>query len=341
LFEWLGLYDAQGGLAQLLSGLEFANARPERIHYGVFGVHPQSVGDVLRWGRYYPRDHLHELLLSDAFQTGLIPLFLRAFPEKRRLIFVHIPKCAGTDLTFHVRARHPALDRSLTDPNWTSKPAMLRRIARVVAYVHNADSIFVHGHINLADHVAADVIRPTDRVFTVIRDPLVAAISQINYILTRLDEDIAAGQWRPDTSGWLQALDLGAAPKQMSDELVTRVTRAALRNEGLSVPNSLCLWLGGGGAQRVVERLASYDVEVTDVERYNAWLRMAWGINATTRWNKSKQFISVQTLTTDDVARLNGITQDDQRLYRAVKDMLTATGKLSLTGEDLRDAIVA
>jgi hypothetical protein len=249
---------------------------------------------------------------------------------------VHIPKCAGTDLSFHFRARHASLDRSLTDPSWTSKPAMLRRIARVVAHARNADSIFVHGHINLADHIAADVIRPTDRAFTVIRDPLAAAISQINYVLTRFDEDIAAGQLRPDTSTWSQMMALGPAPAQLSDDFIKRVTRTVLRNQDMTVPNSLCHWLGAGGAQAVVERLATYDVEITDVDRYNGWLRAAWGVDAKTRWNESKKFISLQNLATDDVAYLNDITRDDQRLYRTVERRLTATGKLSLTGDDLR-----
>jgi hypothetical protein len=341
LFEWLCLFEEQGGLTQLLSRLAFAGQRPEQIHYSVFGTLPRSVENALRWGRYYPRDHLNELLLSDDFQIALIPLLLRAFPEKRRLIFVHIPKCAGTDLTFHFRARHASLDRSLTDPSWTTKPAMLRRIARVVTHVHATDSIFVHGHINLADHIAANVIRPTDHVFTVIRDPLAAAISQINYILTRFDEDIIAGQLRPDTREWARAMDLGASPERMSGEFVKRVTRAALRAETLTVPNSFCQWLGGGGAQRVVERLATYDVEVTDVERYNDWLRATWGIDAATRWNASKKFISLQDLATEDVTSLNGITRDDQRLYRTVERLLTKSGKLSLTGEDLRGVDVA
>lgn len=341
LFDWLGLYDQPGGLAQLLSRLEFGGERPQHTHYAVFGTHPELVEEVLRWGSYYPRDHLHELLLSEAFQTGLIALFLRAFPEKRRLIFVHIPKCAGTDLTFHFRARHPSLEHSLTDPNWTSKPAMLRRIARVVAHVHTSDSIFVHGHINLRDHIAADIIRPTDRIFTVIRDPLAAAISQINYILTRFEQDMAAGQLRPDTREWSQIMDLGATPERMSNAFVRRVTRAALRDTTLTVPNALCRWLGGGGAQRVVERLSSYDVEVTDVERYNGWLRAAWGIDVATRWNESKKFISIQDLATDDVAHLNEVTRDDQRLYRTVERIMTAGGKLSLSGEDLRGVSVA
>jgi hypothetical protein len=341
LFEWLGLYDEQGGLAQLLSRLEFANERPEQIHYAVFGTHPQTLDDVLRWGRYYPRDHLSEMLLSEAFQVGLVPLFLRAFPEKRRLIFVHIPKCAGTDLSFHFRARHASIDRYLTDPAWTSKPDMLRRIARVVAHVRTSDSIFVHGHINLADHIAADVIRPTDRVFTVIRDPVMAAISQINYVLTRFDEDIASGQLRPDTAEWSRALNLGTAPTVVSAAFVKRVTSAALRNEDMIVPNSLCLWLGAGGAQAVVDRLATYDVEVTDVARYNPWLRAAWKIDAQTRWNKSKKFVSLQELPTDDVGHLNSITREDQRLYRSIEGLLTASGKLSLTGDDLRRVVVA
>jgi hypothetical protein len=340
MFDWLGLYDEQGGLAQLLSRLEFGGQRPEGVHFAVFGAHPKSVEDVLRWGAYYPRDHLHELLLSDDFQTGLIPLFLRAFPEKRRLIFVHIPKCAGTDLTFHFRGRHPSLDRSLTAPDWTSKPAMLRRIARVVAHVRTADSIFVHGHINLADHIDTGIIRPTDRAFTVIRDPLAAAISQINYILTRFEQDISTGQLRPDTRQWSQTMDLGAVPERVSDAFVRHVTHAALRDVTLTVPNALCRWLGDGGAQHVVERLASHDIEVTDVERYNAWLRAAWGIEATTRWNESKKFISIQDLATDDLGHLSEVTRDDQRLYRTVEGILTASGKLSLHGDDLRGASI-
>jgi hypothetical protein len=341
MFEWLGLHDGAGGLQQLLNRIEFTGQRPEQVYYSVFGTYPDSVEDVLRWGTYYPRDHLQELLLSDRFQTSLIQLFLRAFPEKRRLIFVHIPKCAGTDLTYHFRARYPSLDRTLTDPEWFTKADMLRRLARVAGHVRVSDSIFVHGHINLADYLGASLVRPTDHVFTILRDPLAVAISQINYILTRFDEDIAAGQLRPDTSGWAAMMDLGEMPGSMSDDFVRRVARSALRNEDLTVPNSLCLWLGGGGAQRVADRLATYDVEVTDIARYNEWLRREWGIDAQTRWNESKKFISVQTMSADDITYLNGITRDDQKLFQAVDKVLSATGKLSLGAEELRGIIAA
>jgi hypothetical protein len=314
--------------------------RPERTHYAVFGAHPDSVAEVLRWGAYYPRDHLHELLLSDAFQTGLIPLFLRAFPEKRRLIFVHFPECTETDLGFHFRACHPSLDRSLTDPEWMPKSAMLRRIARVVAHVHTADSIFVHGHINLADHIAADIIRPTDRVFTIIRDPLAAAISQINYVRTWFEEDIVAGALRPDTAEWSRAMDMGPTPARMSEIFIDRLTSAALHSERIMMSNWQCIWLGGESTQAVVDRLATNHVEVTEVNRYNAWLHATWGIEAKTRWNASKKFIALQDLTRDDLGYVVGITEEDQRLYGTIERLLTSTGKLSLRGGGLRGVIV-
>ena len=91
------------------------------------------------------------------------------------------------------------------------------------------------------------------------------------------------------------------SPTEVSAAFVKRVTSAALRIEDLIVPNALCLWLGGGGAQAVVDRLATYDVEVTDVARYNPWLRAAWRSTPRRRWNKSKKFVSLQELPTDDV----------------------------------------
>jgi hypothetical protein len=253
---------------------------------------------------------------------------------------VHIPKCAGTDLTFHFRARFPSLDRSLTDPQWTAKPAMLQRIARVVAHLHGSDRVFVHGHINLADHIAAGVIRPSDRAFTILRDPLQVAISQINYVLTRFDEDMTTGKFRPDTKEWADVLELGTLPARMSEAFIRRLTGAALRHEDLVLPNTIGSWLGGEGAQPVVDRLARFNVEVTDTSRYNAWLAQAWGIDAPTRWNASKAFVTSDSLSRDDLMHLNSITGEDRRIYRAYQTIVAASGRLSVSGEELRGVVV-
>ena len=53
--------------------------------------------------------------MSAAFQQEVLTLLLNAFPEKRRLLFVHIPKCAGSDLSHHLMTRYPSIDQRLME----------------------------------------------------------------------------------------------------------------------------------------------------------------------------------------------------------------------------------
>jgi hypothetical protein len=126
----------------------------------------------------------------------------------------------------------------------------------------------------------------------------------------------------------------------MSEIFIDRLTSAALHSERIMVPNWQCIWLGGESTQAVVDRLATNHVEVTEVNRYNAWLHATWGIEAKTRWNASKKFIALQDLTRDDLGYVVGITEEDQRLYGTIERLLTSTGKLSSRGGDLRGVIV-
>jgi hypothetical protein len=178
-------------------------------------------------------------------------------------------------------------------------------------------------------------------VFTVLRGPLAIAISQINYVLTRFNHDIAVGKASPDTMEWSRVMELGPLPARMSDDFIRRVTRAVLRNEALLQPNPLGTWLGGDGSQAVLDRIVRFNVELTDIDRYNRWLKEAWGIIAETRWNESTKFISLENLSPDDIAHLNKITAEDRRLYRVIEDTFEATGKLVLNADDLRGKIVA
>src|SRR5690242_17543729 len=129
LFELLAYYDQHAGLYPLLSRLDIgADLRQQHIHYGVLGTWPdRSVPSPQ--GQYFPRDHINQLLLCDAFQNGLIPRLAAAYADKRRLIFVHIPKCAGTDLSNKLKTRYPWLDHNVMDAGWTSKHAMLRHLS--------------------------------------------------------------------------------------------------------------------------------------------------------------------------------------------------------------------
>ena len=96
LIEAFALLDDQAGGYDLLSRFDLEQITPRQAHYMVFGStnSPPTARDVA--DRYSARDDINDLLHSEAFQTNLIPLILKAFAEKQRIIFVHVPKCAGT-----------------------------------------------------------------------------------------------------------------------------------------------------------------------------------------------------------------------------------------------------
>ena len=144
---------------------------------------------------------MHRQLLSGEFQTDLIRLFLRAFPEKRRLIFVHVPKCAGTDLSANMMKRWPYLHQQMTQSHWLGREDLFKAISRLVLNLRFFDQLFITGHSSLRYYTSHELIRPFDRVFTILRDPIQIAVSQINYVITRILADARARTFSPDTRG--------------------------------------------------------------------------------------------------------------------------------------------
>ncbi len=78
-----------------------------------------------------------------------MPRLLCAYEDKRRLIFIHIPKCAGTDLSNKLKTRFPWIDFNIMDPDWTTKDAMLRHLSRLATQIRLPNSIYLCGHAGL------------------------------------------------------------------------------------------------------------------------------------------------------------------------------------------------
>lgn len=118
-FRLFPFFDRSYGLSDLLARLDFTARQPRNVCYAVFGALP-TPGDLNEFAAngYAPRDHLNQLLMSAAFQQEVLTLLLNAFPEKRRLLFVHIPKCAGSDLSHHLMTRYPSIDQRLMEERW-------------------------------------------------------------------------------------------------------------------------------------------------------------------------------------------------------------------------------
>ena len=117
-FNLLSLYNRAHGLYTLFRQVDFAGSSARQVAYAALGGPvPTEFKIPPNWTPDAARDLLNELLLSRFFQKDILRLFLEAFPEKRRLLFVHIPKCAGSDLSHHLVGRYPSIAEQLRDLN--------------------------------------------------------------------------------------------------------------------------------------------------------------------------------------------------------------------------------
>jgi hypothetical protein len=333
LFETLSLYSPYGELYDLLAQINYDGCDFRNVFFSTFGRLPgslESAGTL---------DDLNELLLSSDFQSNVLRIFLEAYPEKRRLLFVHIPKCAGSDLSANLATKYPSISWQITQPEWTSKQELFCCLRDIVLRLRLSDAIFVRGHIPLPYYSRLNLIRPGDEVFTILREPLEIIISRINYVLTRFQRNEGKVDPDPDVKDWLQSLGLSSVPASLTVELARRFAERMIYNESIVTRNPLCNWLGGGAATAVLKRLALNRVEVTDTARYQAWLHKKWAIKSKSRENASEQFVTSDFLNPEDLTYVKNICEEDIKLYRAVCDRLSSHSTTSIQGDELLEVI--
>jgi hypothetical protein len=328
-FRLLGLLDEAQGLYNLVAQCDWTDRRPDQVVYGVMGRQADAVAGH-DWDAGRARDLAHETLIAPAFQRAVRDLLLAAFPEKSRRFFIHVPKCAGTDLSAHLAARFPAIHQSLGDPAYTPRAALFRSLAALVRLLPWFDFILVHGHINLGDVLESGLLRPTDTMFTTLRPPIDIALSQTNYILTRILRDAERGAFGPDSRDWLAALGLEVGPGDVSRTMLMDLRLPLLRDTAINQPDTICTWLGGGAADAVTDRLVRLGAEVTTTRHYSAWLVRRWGITARTRRNESDPFLTREELAPADLDHLHDITVEDRRRYEGVEKRIIDAGAVSV-----------
>jgi hypothetical protein len=336
LFELFILLEQQHGIHQLLQRLEVQGWTAQDAHYAVFGA-----SENLRTDSYIASscvgDYLNKLLFSDEFQRSVISSLLSAYAEKRRLIFIHIPKCAGTDLTAHMQIRYPTIDSLLAKPERIDKEHLFKSLCEFVKLTKFSDSIYLRGHLRLNYYLENQLARSQDRVFSILRDPIEIAVSRVNYVIMRMRQDFDRQRVECDTQEWLEWLGIEAMPDELSDEFVAQVCRQAFHCPRIVFPNLICHWLGGGDAKAVLERLAQHGVELTDTARYHRWLVESWGVRNFTRQNVSSKVITVAGLNTDEQDYLRECYCEDLKVYAALQRGLNASGGSSINGSELLD----
>ncbi len=320
------LYDAGRGLSSLTSQIDFSGVTRRQIYFNTLGRAPGPAVAV-DGPDFNPRDATTLALHGDEFQMRLREIVLNAFPDKRRLIFVHIPKCAGTDMQTTLERHYPSLNQHLCQPDVTSRPVLFEHLQKFAVGVALADSIAVCGHQSLRWYLDRALVRFEDDVFTFVRHPRDILYSYVSFILTRAVAN--AGNERRDVAHWLSEIGLESLEPNPSAAYLAKVGRLLLRKRK---PNIVCNYLGTGTAESAFVAMRQSDIEVTDTARYSAWRQRRFGFEPAQRVNPSKPLFTPEIATKADRALIEEMIAEDMIVYEAVQDRLRAQDGLSVRG---------
>ena len=321
-----GLYEAEKGLPSLLSHFDFTGVTRRQIFHNTLARAP-GASAAADGPRFNPRAVMSQTLQCNEFQTRLREIVLGAFPEKRRRIFIHIPKCAGTDLEVTLSRRFPSLHLHLTLSEITTKPMLFEHLQRMAVGLGLSDSISLCGHVPLNWYVQRNLLRFEDDVFTSVRDPRSIVYSYVSFVLTRIVDNI--GVPRRDVTNWLA--DIGAEPLDSPPtpayvaELGSRLLRTVSRN-------LICNYLGDKTAASAFEGMVMSDIEITDMTRYSEWRRSKFSFEPPRRVNPSKPLFTPETASKEDRELIEEMVSEDVIVYDAIQEKLRAQDGLSIRG---------
>jgi hypothetical protein len=331
--EQVASYDDSAGEDAFLGRYDFTDVTPHRIYSSLLARLPESALAAAMPDDYSPREHVRQVLRSAEFQHHLIERVLGAFPEKRRLLFVHVPKCAGSDLASHLMRAHPYMGQMDQESIFVPAEKLLWRLQLLMSALAGRDTIAVLGHIGLSWLLSRQLVRHDDAVFSIVREPLEMAISKVNFVMTLLLSQQADPP--PYLQAWMRQLGLERVPDALSEADARRYAIQLLQDPMVVPPDNLCRFLGRGDAESALDLCASSNIELTTVTRYPQWLQQRWGIASTTRLNESRKFVTRADLSASELDYLHGITQQDRLFYQRVESRLASSGRISVLGTQL------
>ena len=332
-------YRPEVGLEPIFQQAEGEQWTTRQIFYAVHGRRPDGLNAALNRSDNSPYKIFTAAIYSDEFRKQHPPRILRDYPEKKRIFFVHIPKSAGSDLASHLTSRYPTLNTRLCQKEWATNEEFLQAMKDFWLEAEHNDTIFVTGHNHLALYENWNVLRLDDRIFTVLREPVLQVISQVNYVLTRIFS--ANNPPDPDTRGWRKLFGVEDMGIEASREEVLKLARRVLKDPGVTGGNIACAFLGGGSYEKAVERLAIHDVEVVDLSTYERWCRERWGITHSRRVNESKKYVALADFSAAEHDYIRETTRLDRQLHDDLLRALRESGTASVSGLTMARSSVA
>jgi hypothetical protein len=333
LVQAFAMYEPAKGLDSVLDRLSFEGITRRQVYNAVLARGPENIKSAVTGPNYNPRVHMAKSLASEEFQARIRELILNAFPEKRRLIFIHIAKCAGTDLLNTLQRQYPYLHHHLALKNITSAPELFDALREFATLVNLSDAIAISGHVPLRWYLERKLVRYEDDLFATVREPRELLYSFISFILTRLV--VYQGTKRGDTTNWLSHIGMTEIERNPSPGYLVELGGRLLRAPAVTTPNMLCVNLGRGKLDTAIETIVTTDIELTDTSRYSAWRKQKFGFEPAKRINPSQALFTPQSATKADRQVIEDMVGEDTPLYEKIRKLLDAGSGLSIKGTAL------
>ena len=332
-FELFASYRPETGLDGLFDGIDLATVTPRQIYYAVHGRPPERIEYAIPGPDFSPLRRYVTALASQEFRSNIMNDLLAAFPERKRLLFLHIPRGAGAELSARLMTRYPFLNSQISWLGWLTPQEFYLAIRQFVLEASTSDTVFVGGHNTIENYRRWRAMRFQDNIFAILREPREMIISQLNYVLTRMF--VKATPPRPDTVGWRKRFGVAdiAGPPSRSEAIA--LARKILQDPGVVVPNTICRYLGDGAAARAIENVVIHAIELTDFHHYDAWCRSRWGIDRRSRSNRSASYVTLEDFAADDRDYMATITAEDAQVYQLAQQAFAKRGGTSITGSEI------
>jgi hypothetical protein len=326
--------DGRDGLQKLCETLNFKGVTMNQIYAATLARLPESRSVCKRIDSVAARLAFKSFLLSKEFQDRIIENVLKAYPERHRILYVHIPKSAGTDLSTDLGARFPAMRQTLMYRSDTDTDALFAELAKIMLALERSDSIFVCGHNTLNWYLEKGLVRFGDDVFTVVRNPFQLVVSHVNYAVTlMLDKD----ETRLDHARFWAALDQAPPREPLNDAQKRELALRVLYTPKLIESNYLCRYLGDETYDGAVDSIVRSGVEVVDLRRYEEWRTGKWGLPQSERKNRSQTYLDSDVLEPEHREFIMHITQEDRKLYNVLTRAWANGARNSFVGVEILD----
>jgi hypothetical protein len=344
LLELFAAMGPESSFKTLMHAADFHEAEPRGLTFAALSRWPTAEELAAQETSYDPARHLRAMLLGEEFRKSLFRRVCDAYPERRRLLFVRIPGCAGTHFLHSVGPLHPIFPADLA--HWPRNGAefiaalgrYLGRFAatKTILFAASHQSIFTNAAQPAATPGLDWAINPPpyrngDRLFTILREPASLILSLVNGTLTRLQQPPEADD--QPLAAWRSRLAPLPAPDRHEDW--AGLGRTLLKR--LPTKNPICTALADGTAAGALNACRLSNIELAHLSRYTDWIKYSWATDAEPPINVFTPFLTPKTLGPQDMRHLNARIEEDVIFHDHVNTRLATLGEFQtfVSGREL------